>query len=55
MIESGLGSTLNITDQQYMDAGPEVLSNRQDALAKADVVLSVNAIAFNGIWFCGHQ
>ncbi len=43
LIESGIGLTLGIEDQDYIDAGAQV-TPRDQALAKADAVLSVRPL-----------
>lgn len=47
LVESGLGRAVGIADQDYIHAGAEIFTKRADALAKADAVLSVNAIPFS--------
>ncbi|MBB1455635.1 NAD(P) transhydrogenase subunit alpha [Pseudoalteromonas sp. SG43-5] len=44
IVESGLGESIFITDEEYTNAGATVLSNRAEILAQADVILSVDKL-----------
>ncbi|WP_371194000.1 NAD(P) transhydrogenase subunit alpha [Glaciecola sp. SC05] len=46
LVQSGLGESVGIADQEYIEAGAEIFNNRKDALTKADAVLSVDALSF---------
>jgi NAD(P) transhydrogenase subunit alpha len=43
-VESQLGESLGFSDQDYIDAGAEIYTDRAKALANADAVLSVKAL-----------
>jgi NAD(P) transhydrogenase subunit alpha len=43
-VESGIGETLGFSDQDYIDAGAEVYSDRSEALTSASAVLSVRPL-----------
>lgn len=43
-VESDIGCTLGFSDQDYIDAGAEVFTERQKGLALADAVLSVRPL-----------
>lgn len=43
-IEQGLGEKINITDQQYIDAGATVIADRTELLKGADVVVSLHKL-----------
>ena len=42
-IESGAGERASFSNQNYMDAGAEIITNPKDLYANADVILKVNA------------
>jgi NAD(P) transhydrogenase subunit alpha len=42
IVESGLGSTLHIDDEQYVNAGAQVVGQRKDLFERADIVLSIH-------------
>ncbi len=42
-IESGLGSSISIADDEYSEVGAAIIVNRADSLALADVVLRFNS------------
>jgi NAD(P) transhydrogenase subunit alpha len=44
VIESGIGSTVNIPDSDYQDAGAEVVVDRQELLTRADFIMSVQPL-----------
>jgi NAD(P) transhydrogenase subunit alpha len=52
LVESGLGLTLGVADEEYVEAGPEIFTDREPALAQADAVLSVRSIAFEDFDLC---
>lgn len=41
-IESGLGNDVNITDEEYKNAGAKILSDKSSLLAQADIVFRIN-------------
>ena len=43
-IQSGLGSRIHIADQEYVDAGAVVVSDRNTLLQEADVVMSLHPL-----------
>ncbi|WP_394171883.1 NAD(P) transhydrogenase subunit alpha [Thalassotalea litorea] len=43
-IEQGFGARLNISDQEYSDAGATVVQSRQELLTNADLVLTVDKL-----------
>ena len=44
-VESGAGAGCHFSDEQYREAGAEVVSDRMQELGKADIVLRVRAPA----------
>ena len=44
LVESGMGLGLGISDQDYSDLGAEIYTNRDEALPKANAVLSVRPL-----------
>ena len=44
VIESGIGSSVNIPDSDYQDAGAEVVVDRRELLARADFIMSVQPL-----------
>lgn len=44
IVESGLGDGIYITDEEYVNAGATVLTERAEILAQADVILSVDKL-----------
>lgn len=47
IVESGAGAQAGYLDDEYSDQGAEVLSNRDDVFAKADVILQVRTAGAN--------
>jgi len=43
-IESGLGESIDVSDEQYIAAGAAIVATRQDLLDNADVVISVHKL-----------
>jgi len=52
IVESGLGSRVGVSDQEYVEAGAEIFVDRASGLARADAVLSVRAIPFDHFDLC---
>ncbi len=48
-IEQGAGSYANFTDSAYQEAGATIIAERDELLAKANIVLSINALPHNDI------
>ena len=44
IIETGLGKGIHITDEEYQQAGAEVINSREVLLTQADVVLSIHKL-----------
>jgi NAD(P) transhydrogenase subunit alpha len=44
LVQAGLGAGLHITDQEYAQAGAEVISQRSALLSRADIVLSLHKL-----------
>ncbi|MBU2916833.1 NAD(P) transhydrogenase subunit alpha [Psychrosphaera sp. F3M07] len=44
IIETGLGKGIHITDEEYQQAGAEVINSREALLTQADVVLSIHKL-----------
>jgi H+-translocating NAD(P) transhydrogenase subunit alpha len=44
LLESGIGETLHIQDQEYVEAGAVIEKNRDELLAKADFVMSIHPL-----------
>lgn len=44
IIETGLGKGIHITDEEYQQAGAEVINSRKALLTQADVVLSIHKL-----------
>ncbi len=45
LIESGLGQHINVTDNEYVEAGASVAANRGELLNKGDIVLSLHKLS----------
>lgn len=45
LIESGLGQHINVTDDEYVEAGASVAANRGELLSKGDIVLSLHKLS----------
>jgi len=43
-IESGLGESIDVSDEQYIAAGAAIVATRQDLLDNADVIISVHKL-----------
>ena len=44
LVETGIGLSLGYSDQDYIQLGAEIYKDREQAFAKADVILSVRAL-----------
>lgn len=51
-IESGLGHGINVTDEQFKQAGAQVIDNREALLQEADVVLGIHKLAESELASC---
>lgn len=49
IVESGIGEGIFISDDAYRDAGAEVLTERADVIAKADLILAVDKPALSDV------
>ncbi len=47
LVESGLGLGVHITDEQYIEAGAQVIESRQSLLTQADIILSIHKLPLN--------
>ncbi|MAD18581.1 MAG: NAD(P)(+) transhydrogenase (Re/Si-specific) subunit alpha [Alteromonadaceae bacterium] len=45
LIESGLGQHINVTDNEYVEAGASVTANRGELLNKGDIVLGLHKLS----------
>ncbi len=45
LIESGLGRHINVTDNEYVEAGASIAANRGELLNKGDIVLSLHKLS----------
>lgn len=45
LIESGLGQHINVTDNEYVEAGASVATSRAELLSKGDIVLSLHKLS----------
>ncbi|MFT6271131.1 MAG: NAD(P) transhydrogenase subunit alpha, partial [Alphaproteobacteria bacterium] len=45
LVESGIGTSVNINDSEYIDAGATIETDRACLLAKADFLMSIHALS----------
>ncbi|WP_166424889.1 NAD(P) transhydrogenase subunit alpha [Paraglaciecola sp. 20A4] len=45
LIEAGLGQHINISDEQFVEAGAKVVANRSELLQQGDIVLSLHKLS----------
>ncbi|WOH35728.1 NAD(P) transhydrogenase subunit alpha [Thalassotalea fonticola] len=47
LVESGLGESIHVSDEEYSAAGAEVITNRAELLTSAEVIISVHKLPLN--------